>query len=81
MGVVHGHKIKRQIRGHGVKIDGGGHAKLVGGKIHKGKDQWLWLERTVDAARGVYMRTSRKTMNGIDEGRGERDREDGDRQW
>jgi hypothetical protein len=27
--VVHGHKIKRQIRGHGMKIDGGGHPKLV----------------------------------------------------
>jgi hypothetical protein len=37
MGVVHGHKIKRQIRGHGMKIDGGGHAKLVGWKYAREK--------------------------------------------
>ena len=46
MGVVHGHKIKRQIRGHGMKIDGGGHAKLVGENTRE-RRWWLWLDGQV----------------------------------
>lgn len=42
--MVHGHKIKRQIRGHGMKIDGGGHPKLVREirERKNGEGQWLW---------------------------------------